>query len=213
MKNIIKISEFNEIVNGIKAMKADYVCIYGDLLIGTDYTMSSLKLYKMNTTIPIQPFTMIPKELSSKFFANITDTDIVIDNDESKIYCPNNKAYANEANPMIDNNMTNSIINIYFRLIDSINKVYYTKSFGCIDNDPGFQKTREIKAADGAILYEPNGNISYGMYIYSGAIPMNKADSTSLDVYDQGLTFISKFTVYKKKLNPVEVYFRFSKLK
>lgn len=213
MKYIIKIDAFNEIVNGTKAMKADYICVYNDLLIGTDYTMSSIKTYRMNASIPLNPFTIIPKEFSSKFFANITDTDIVIDTDESKIYCPNNKTYADESNPMIDNSITNNIIDIYYRLMNTINQVYYIKSFGCIDSDPGFQKIRDLRAADGAILYEPNENISYGMYLYSGSIPVNKSDSTSLQIYDQGLTFISKFTVYKKKLNPVDIYFRFSKVK
>lgn len=213
MKNIIKISEFNEIVKGIKAMKADYVCVYNDTLIGIDYTASMIKIYKMPLPIPVQVFTIITKELSSKFFSNIVDTNILIDFDESKIYCPNHKAYADESGPMIDNNKTDIILSMYGRLIDSISKVHYIKSFGYIDDEEGFQRTKNIRSADGAILYEPGNICSYGMYIYSGAIPVNKADSTTLDIYDQGMTFISKFTVYKKKSNPIEIYFRFAKLK
>ncbi len=52
MINIINISNFNEIVAGIKALKADLVCIYGDILIGTDNTKTNIKIYKMNTPIP-----------------------------------------------------------------------------------------------------------------------------------------------------------------
>ena len=41
----------------------------------------------------------------------------------------------------------------------------------------------------------------------------NKNDILSLAIYDSGSTFISEFTVYKKKLNPIKVYFRFAKLR
>lgn len=213
MKYIINISEFNEIVNGIKAIKSDYVCIYNDLLLGTDYTMSTLRIYKMPIVISIPSFTIISKELSSNFFSNIIDTNIVIDFDESKIYCPNNKSYADVSNPMLNNLLGPVIDSIYNRLRDNINTSFKFIDFGYITEDESFQQFKTIKAADGSILYEPNGNSEYGMYIYSGSLPLNKNDILSLAIYDSGSTFISEFTVYKKKLNPIKVYFRFAKLR
>lgn len=215
MKNVLPISYFNEIVNGIKGMKADLVCIYGGLLIGTDNTMSNLKIYKLNTDIPITPCTLITKELSSEFYANITDTEIIFDFEECKLYCPNNKSYAdNRINPMMDLIATDMIINRYNNLCGIMyNRLIKIVDYGDITNDEHFQQYRELKAADGARLYLPNGNEEYGMYLYSGALPLNKADKISVCFYDEGNTFIAKFTIYKKKLNPIEVYFKFVKLR
>lgn len=209
MKNIINISEFNEIVTGIKAMKADLVCIYGNMLIGVDNTMSTLKTYTMPAHINLSPFTIITKELSSKFFANIIDTNIVIDTDECKIYCPNHKNYADESNPMINPNISEKILYIYERLCSDI-KGNVTESD--ITDDANFQEFKNMKIAQGAKPYYPYDNKSYGMYLYSGAIPMNKNDRVFLSLFDKGNTFIAQFRVSKKKLGNVYAYFRFAKL-
>ena len=96
MKYIINISEFNEIVNGIKGMKADLVCVSGNTLYATDNNFTILKEYVVNVHIPVEPFTIITKTLSSEFYNNITDTNIVIDTDINKIYCPNNTSRLEE---------------------------------------------------------------------------------------------------------------------
>ena len=61
-------------------------------------------------------------------------------------------------------------------------------------------------------MYTPKGNQLYGMFLYSGAIPMVKADKLGLIIYDLGNTFIANYIISKKKLNPINVYFRFVKL-
>lgn len=215
MKNVLNISYFNEIVKGIKGMKSDLVCINSGLLIGTDNTMSNLKIYNTNIFIPLTDCTLIVKELSSEFYANITDTEIVFDFDEGKLYCPNNKSYAdNRINTMMtDSTITDMIMYRYSKLINTIhNPCIKIVDYGDITNDEYFQQYKDLKAAEGARLYLPNGNEEYGMYLYNGAIPLNKSDKVSLCFYDEGQTFISKFTVYKKKLNPIDVYFKFVKL-
>lgn len=212
MINIINISNFNEIVAGIKALKADLVCIYGDILIGTDNTKTNIKIYKMNTPIPLTPVTIITKELSTGFFSNITDTNIIFDFGQRKIYCPNNKSYAEESNIMLDLNMAKNLIIRYNNLMESLYRCNNVINYKEITNDEYFQPYKLLKAADGAQLYNPNGNIDHGMYLYSGAIPLNKSDKVELKIYEHGDTFISNFTVYKKKLNPINIYFRFIKL-
>lgn len=213
MKNILRISDFNEIVKGIKAMKSDLVCVYKNQLIGVDNTMSVMKIYNMSKEIPIEPFTIITKTLSSEFYSNITDTEIVIDTDNCNIYCPNNVSYA-ENKIMINLFVTNNIINRYLSISGSI--VYSFSNnlieFGDITNDLNFDIIRNLKAADGARLYCPNGNKEYGMYLYNGALPINKSDKIYLNIYDQGTIFISVFIIDKKKVGKVTVIFKFIKL-
>lgn len=214
MQNIIGISDFNEIVNGLKGMKADFVCVNGNLLIGTDTTNTYIKTYKMNTIIPISPFTLCTKELSSEFYANITDTSIIINFDTGKLYCPNNTLFADSrTNRMItDNLFTNNILYRYNNLELEKNNSYHIE-YGEITNDESFQLYKALKSADGTYLYNPKDTILYQMYLYNGAIPVNKMDKVFLEIYDYPKIFISKFIVYKKKLNPIEVYFKFVKLK
>lgn len=212
MKSMINISDFNEIMSGIKAMKADLVTVYNNLLIGVDKTMSNMKVYSMSKIIPVPVFTIITKELSSKFFSNIIDTNIIIDMDENKIYCPNNKSYADETNQMITSIYNNQILSIYQRVCSNINNSITVRFFGDITDDENFQIIKNMKSSDGAILYAPKEDNMYGMYLYSGSIPANKNDKIDLEIYDSGDTFIAKFVVYKKKLNPVSVYFRFIKM-
>lgn len=214
MQNIISISDFNEIVNGVKGMKADLVGVYGNMLIGTDNSTTILKTYQMNTTIPCNPFTIYSKELSAEFFANITDTNIIIDFNKCKIYCPNNTTFIDsKPNPMIENGyITNSIFSRYKNL--QTEKIKYNiYQYGEITNEENFQKYKLLKTADGTYLYIPDNNLIHGMYLYNGAIPVNKMDKVELEVYDNSNIFISKFTVYKKKLNPIDVYFKFLKLR
>lgn len=217
MKSILRISDFNEIVIGLKAMKADLLCVYGQYLVGVDNTMNVVKIYSMSKVIPIEPFTIITKELSSEFYANITDTEIIIDTDECKIYCPNNKSFADsKENPMISLAATNEILIRYNKICQATFDPYFgdkvTKVFGDVTEDPGLVYIRALKASDGGYPYSPRDDIYYTMYLYNGFLPLTKADRVALSIYDQGSTFISRFTVYKKKMNPIDVYCRYIKL-
>lgn len=213
MKFILNIEDFNEIVKGIKAMKADLVYVNGGMLFGTDNNFTILKTYTIDTIIPIDPFTIITKTLSSEFFNNITDVYITIDTDSNKIYCPGNESRFIDYPDMINtyyNYKIESIINNLYRDINSpMTKII---EFGDITNDENFQRFKTIKSAEGADLYIPCGNTTYGMFLYSGAIPMAKADKVSLCEYDLGNVFISHFTILKKKLNPINLYIRYVKL-
>ena len=210
MKYILNIAEFNEIVNGIKALKASYVTVAGDLLLGLDEQNTHLKTYHMNINISIPPFTIITKELGTKFYANITDTNIVIDTDICKIYCPNNLSYANEVGPMVSiDNLPAAMIHdrIMIEILNTSKTLYKE-----ITDEPGFLEINNLKSSAGAKVYIPEVDNIYKMYLYKGAIPVNKNDKVFLTLYDLGNTFISKFTVCKKKLNPVDIYFRFIKI-
>lgn len=215
MKYILNIAEFNEIVSGIKALKSNYVTVKGNMLLGLDEQNTHLKTYNMNTNITIPPFTIITKELGAKFYANITDTNIIIDTDMCSIYCPNNLSYANEVGPMISfGNCLSSSQMIYDRImielfnITNNGKILYKE----ITDEPGFLEINNLKSSAGAKIYIPEVDNTYKMYLFKGAIPVNKSDKVFLTIYDLGHTFIGKFTVHKKKLNPVDVYFRFIKI-
>ena len=212
MINKLNISYFNEMVAGIKALKADLVCVYGDFLIGTDNTNTNLKIYKMNNPVPLSPVVIITKELSSKFFSNITDTELIFDFDKCKIYCDNNKSFIDDCNIMLDIKNTANFVHRFDNLHTLLSVSYNVIQYGDITEDPNFQEYKTLKASDGAKIYYPNGNKEHGMYLYSNAIPLNKSDKVELNVCEHGDTFIGNFIVYKKKLNPINVYFRFIKL-
>lgn len=211
MTYIINISDFNEIVNGIKAMKADLVMVDGNTLYGTDNNCTILKKYVMNTIIPAEKFVIITKTLNTEFYNNITDVNIIIDLDIKKIYCPNNISNIQDKPEMINNIFINRIISMVTNLSYDITHSYIT-DFDEITDDENFSKIKNMKSADGADLYYPKNNIIYGMYLYSGAIPIVKADKLYLKIYDTGNTFIANFIIYKKKLAPLNVYFKFVKL-
>lgn len=213
MISMINISDFNEIVKGIKAMKADLVLVNGNTLYGTDNNFTTLKTYVMDSTILVEPFTIITKTLSSKFYSSIIDVYINIDTDINKIYCASNK-YAVEDYPemistAINDNIYSIINNLKFSTNNPLCKIV---ELGEITNDIYFEEFKTIKSGEGARLYTPTGNIEYGLYLYSGAIPFTKSDKIYLRIYDEGNVFIGNFQVIKKKHNPINLYFRYVKL-
>lgn len=213
MNNIINISDFNEIVKGIKAMKADLVYVKGNTLYGTDNNFTILKTYEMNTTIPINPFTIITKTLSSEFYNGIVDVYLNIDTEINKIYCTANRSAVEDYPEMINNNFNYRIEQIIKNLTaDIYNPFVRIETFGDITNDDNFQRFKTIKSGEGADLYMPYGNSIYSMYLYSGCIPMTKSDRITLRVFDLGTTFIACFEIDKKKGSFVNLYIRYVKL-
>lgn len=213
MKTLINIEDFNEIVKGMKAMKADLVYVKGKDLFGTDNNFTILKHYSMQNIVPVESFTIITKTLSSEFFNNIIDVYVTIDTDKYKMYCPGNKDRFKEYPSMINTSVNYRIENIISNLnIDLNNPMNKRIEFGEITEDQYFQRFKSIKSSEGADLYTPLGNIEFGMYLYSGAIPMLKSDKIYLNCYDLGNTFIAEYIIQKKKLNPIHLYFRFVKL-
>lgn len=213
MKNLINISDFNEIVKGMKAMKADLVYVKGNMLFGTDNNFTILKSYTLPNNIPIEPFTIITKTLSSEFFNNIIDVCLVIDTDSCKIYCPGTESrfedYPNMISTIVNSKIEIIINNLYRDLYSPmIRKIQFDE----ITEDEYFQRFKSIKAGEGADLYIPFGNTQFGMYLYSGSIPMVKADKIYLNCYDLGNTFIAEYIIQKKKLGPIYLYFRYVKL-
>lgn len=65
---------------------------------------------------------------------------------------------------------------------------------------------KSLKADDGSkfLSVDPKHIIS----VYSGMVPVNKADKMSMTVYDNPMDnkFLMKFEVYKKKQDPIEIY-------
>ena len=213
MKSLINIEDFNEIVKGIKAMKADLVYVKGKELFGTDNGFTMLKHYTMPNIIPVEPFTIITKTLSSEFFNNIIDVYLTIDTDINKIYCPGTESRFVEYPNMININCNQRIESI----ISNLNRDLYSSmtkqiQFDEITNDEHFQRFKTIKAGEGADLYNPFGNTEFGMYLYSGSLPMVKADKIYLNCYDLGNTFIAEYIIQKKKIGPIFLYFKYVKL-
>lgn len=213
MNDMINISDFNEIVKGIKAMKADLVLVKGSMLYGTDNNFTILKTYEMNTTIPIDPFTIITKTLSSEFFNSIIDVYIKIDTNINKIYCPANRGAVEDYPEMINNKYNNKIDFMVFNLKRETSYPFSKPVYlGEITNDENFQRFKTIKSGEGADLYIPCGNNEYGLYLYSGAIPMVKSDKIYLHIFDLGTTFIANFHIVKKKDSSVNLYIKYVKL-
>lgn len=213
MNDMINISDFNEIVKGIKAMKADLVYVKGNTLYGTDNNFTLLKTYILNTVIPVSPFTIITKTLSSEFFNSIIDVYIKIDTDINKIYCSANRGAVEDYPEMISTKYNDRIESIIANLSRDINPPFARPIyFGEITNDENFQRFKTIKSGEGADLYIPCGNSEYGLYLYSGAIPMVKADRIYLHIFDLGNTFIANFQIVKKKDSSVNLYIKYVKL-
>lgn len=213
MNNIINISDFNEIAKGIKSMKADLVYVKGNTLYGTDNNFTILKTYILDTIVPIKPFTIITKTLSSEFFNSIVDIYIKIDTDINKIYCTANRSIVEDYPEMINNRYNDRIESIVSNINLSTNS-QFTRCiyFGEITNDENFQRFKTIKSGEGADLYIPCNNTEYSMYLYSGAIPMIKSDKIILNIFDLGNTFIANFQIIKKKNNIVNLYIKYVKL-
>lgn len=215
MNALIDIKYFNEIVKGIKAMKSDLVCINNNVLIGTDNTNVNLKVYTLDFSISLpSPICIITKELKSDFYSNITDTVLVFDYKEGKIYCPNNKTYAETANVMFVTDIAPNLISRYNNLVNNIiyNDNIKFIDFGNVTDHDFFKEYNSLKSSDGAKLYIPNNCEKYSMYLYKGALPINKSDYIEMGIFDEGETFITRFTIFKKKLKPIYVYFKYVKL-
>lgn len=213
MKSLINIEDFNEIVKGMKAMKADLLYVRGKELFGTDNNFTILKHYMMPNIIYSEPFTIITKTLSSEFFNNIIDVYMTIDTDCYKMYCPGTESKFNDYPNMINNSVNYRIEGIINNLNRDLSYPMTRKiEFGEITEDQYFQRFKIIKSGEGAELYNPLGNIEFGMYLYSGSIPMVKSDKIFLNCYDLGNTFIAEYIIQKKKLNPIYLYFRYIKL-
>ena len=208
---ILSIYEFNEISKGIKAVKSDYCCVYCDKIYGIDSTFSKVVLYQLPFRFIYPPFIIFNKTLNKEFYNNITDINVILDFNISKIYCPNNKKYAKTIDSqMVSWDMNNNTINKIQGLLLEKNSGKII-DFGDITTD--FEVIKSLKSADGAKPYNPKGNIEYTMYLFSGALPLNKSDTISLKIYDiSNNIFISEFTVDKKKIGLINVYFKFIKL-
>lgn len=206
MKYIMKVSEFQEILKYIKAIKEDIVLVYENKIIATPFNKTLLRVVQLPFNVSV-PFTIIYKNISSSLLTGLTDINIILDFDINKIYCDNNKSIIDNEKELIYPLDTNIIA--WYE--DMIRKLPYGihKNLGYITEDPMFILKDKISTHDGCRFYKNSG---YIFSIYSGLLSVNSKDKVSLDVFDYRNTYIAVFGVYKQKLNPIYTFIRYLNL-
>lgn len=181
----ILINEFLQIVEICKAMKCDYVCIQEGVILGTDSTFSSL--IKVNCVNPyIHNITFKNQDLQA-FTKVIQGTEYVtID------YTRNCIIDQSEENSIIfstDNNIHNLRVSMMTRIGGEI-------LYPNLREDPEFERCLALKSAQGAVMYIKD---KYCMSLFSGLLPINKADKVDLVIHPENGYFIATFQIKKKK--------------
>ena len=202
---IIPTIEFNEIIKALKLIKDDIITLYNGILYASDTYRTCLKCIRVNVNRSLN-FSLCGKEIKKDFLSTITDTEIVLDKDNYFIYCMNNLSNINSG---ILIPTCNDIVDLYNKINLEAQYSKYTR-YENIKEDQQFLDVLEKKSKDGAIMYKKD---KYIMFIYSGLLPINKADKVNLNIYDMGAYFISNFEIIKKKYETVNVFIRYMHLK
>lgn len=206
MKYIMKVSEFQEILKYIKAVKEDIILVYQNKMIATPFNKALLRVVQLPFNVSV-PFTIIYKNISSSLLDGLTDINIVLDFDINKIYCDNNKSIIDEEKELIYPIDTN-IIAWYEDMIRKLPYSIHT-NLGYITDDPTFILKDKINTHEGCRFYKNNG---YIFSVYSGLLSVNAKDKVTLDVFDYQNTYIAAFGIYKPKLNPIYTFIRYLNL-
>ena len=171
------------------------LCINLNGFINMDRTVA-----KLTNTTPDLYFPSLDDVLKKYIYVAQAEIPYIIDGNDDIIFAP--------AYHMI-NHMNDIMLglNMYkFHSTSSIN------NGGMIELDENIvsqvvNKMSSMKADDGAVMtaVDPNHIIT----IFSGMLPLNKADKLSIKIYDQPIEnkFLVSYTVFKKKSNPIEVMF------
>lgn len=196
----IKTVDLIEISNAAKALKQKEFLLKDCILYGVDniqnYLIHTNNLFdKLNTEI--NNVIINTRELSAFIKAITTEEQFELINDINGYFIKTD--YGDCILRFIVNiNYNNMIANKIIKM-----SMINFNDIGDVTNDLG--RVFEMKKADGVYYYNKIiNNISYFMTLFSGLLPLNKADKISLSIADSDLsTFISKFTVLKKKYSIV----------
>lgn len=107
----------------------------------------------------------------------------------------------------LPNNLAYIIVNRDFRQIPDYNMISPTFEYCNIHEDEYFMDIIKAKTSQGSRMYTIN---NYTMSLYPSLIKVNKGEKIDLRIYDEStLSFVGRFTVYKKNKNIIEYYIRF----
>ena len=190
-----------------KAMKTEYICLSNDLIIGTDKTFSSVVLVDSKNTF-YKPINLgIPTTVLQTFIKEIPEfigNKPVGDN----IYIDYNKGYicvCDEDYLQFDSVLGDKIVELFVTLTYSKSISLMKLNYPNLREDEEFERCLALKSAQGAVMYHKDG---YCMSLFSGLLPINKADKVDLIIYPNEKYFTAEFKITKKKPN-IEMYCMF----
>ena len=78
-----------------------------------------------------------------------------------------------------------------------------------VRTDPKFEEIMNYKAGDGVYFYRTNG---YTLTLYKTLLSITKKDKIALSIYDNGLSFLAKYSVIKSKTVTINHYVLYKKV-
>ena len=189
---MISVKYMSTLIKIMKAMNCDRYIILPDRIIGSDNNVVSITETYINTMIE-EPYFEINKDILKEL------------DDTIKKYTSNVKDKSILDTAMVDNlikyrSITRlgdiDIISIYMRICNNINSNYIISSNDDIKQDENFNYCLSLKSKDGLGRYIYDNKF---ISIFSGLLPINKADKVSLEVYkSDNDTFLCRFIINKK---------------
>lgn len=177
-----------DILKIVKMLKCDYVLINGNNIYGTNEGFNIFRYMEFDNKDNIKMCFVVNSMV--KFLKNIGMNEIQI---KGPLLYSSFDNTIDIFNPILESDISN----MHFRLYDKFNESYHKVIDVPILEDINFQKTLELKSADGAMSYKYD---KYIMYIYNNLIPCNKGDKILLNIYDDlSCSFLATFITVKKK--------------
>lgn len=177
-----------------------------------DFVVFNHKLYSVNNnyysvtdgfmTDLMDPIILNYKELSD-FIKTLTI---------ETVFTVSNGTIINNSGTILPINIPTSYqLEEFYNRVDYINKISMCNKvikYGDVTEE--LEQLFSMKVADGSYYY--NKDNIYFMTLFSGMLPINKADKIELNIMDLGNTFVAKFDIIKKKNINIHVYIHYLKV-
>lgn len=192
-----------DIVDLGAALKADTIAIIGNKIIGTDENMTYFKVSDFDN---INNYLLIYNVNEMReFLRSISIIDTVSFNGCDIASSVGGRINTFNNDKLFNINSCLSRIGCY---INSINPIIENKE---LKEDDGFNSLLQYKSGNGVGLYKISEE--FILSIFKNMLPINKNDYALLNIYDiDSLSFLSKFTIIKKKNIHIRVYIMYRHL-
>ena len=203
MNTICKLNRdiLSYIVKIVKATKKENVVIKDNTIYAMDYYYNTLSVAQCYEYESFLPDTFSTTLTSLNYILN----SILKEDMNPIIYlCEHNGMkclYYTQTETCIfdDTKILNTISDAYIRTVVSKSKepIY---SNNLIKDNEEFNRALSIKAKDGATLCKiSDGQKNYIMSVFTTIHPITKSDKVTMNIYDEGKTFLSECIIDKKK--------------
>lgn len=198
----LNIQEFDTILDLMKVAKSDFVCVHNGMIYGYDLRFCTLKV--------IDSKGKIPQELVLNIHYNtlILFRKLLLPIDEITIH--NYNYMESSMNKFISPPAPYTVYQVVSKANEIISSSSYGKEYGNLRGIEYIENFISAKASDGAIGL--NIDKFHKMYLPSNLLPINKSDELFLTITDFPNSFLSKFTIVKKKNISIDIFINFRSL-